>query len=299
MTPCCAIIVTWKPDGDALLRLLTQIDREADFLVLDNGSPNIASLAAAIRGLDHCLELRCLPDNLGLAAALNMGIAAARAAGYPFITLFDQDSQLGESCISRLLEAHAVATTVSARPVAAVGPRLVEPHSGRRTAFKRFDRWWGRTDSPLPAPLPLFVTDFLITSGTLLDSACLETIGEMRSDYFIDNVDLEWCFRARARGYALVGTDHAELYHRIGESSEHPLVRAGWMVMHSPTRAYYSSRNRVHLYGQSYAPRGWKWRDLPRFLLKSAWLLLTSPRRTEYWRNIRSGIRDAARLEQA
>ena len=115
----------------------------------------------------------------------------------------------------------------------------------------------------------------------------------MRDSYFIDNVDLEWCFRARAKGYAVAGTDNATLFHRIGEPSDEPLVRAGIMVRHSPQRSYYSTRNRFALYREPYAPWGWKLRDFPRFLLKTLWLLLFSPQRGEYLKNIRKGLADA------
>ena len=41
----------------------------------------------------------------------------------------------------------------------------------------------------------------------------------MKESYFIDNIDLEWCFRAKSKGYELIGTDEAVLYHAIGERS--------------------------------------------------------------------------------
>ena len=47
----------------------------------------------------------------------------------------------------------------------------------------------------------------------------------MKESYFIDNIDLEWCFRAKSLGFDLVGTDAAVLYHAIGERSSNPLVK--------------------------------------------------------------------------
>ena len=118
----------------------------------------------------------------------------------------------------------------------------------------------------------------------------------MKESYFIDNVDLEWCFRAKSKGYELVGTDAAILYHAIGERSSNPFVRAGIIAQHSPQRSYFSSRNRVHLYGMNYSPTGWKYRDIIRFIIKTIWLLITSPDRKEYCKNIFLGIKDAKLL---
>jgi len=86
------------------------------------------------------------------------------------------------------------------------------------------------------------------------------------------------------------------LYHAIVERSHIPLVRAGIMAQHNPSRTYYSSRNRVHLYGVNYSPLGWKLRDMIRFTIKATWLLLSSQDRKQYWKNIRSGISDAKSL---
>ena len=118
----------------------------------------------------------------------------------------------------------------------------------------------------------------------------------MKEDYFIDNVDLEWCFRAKSLGFDIVGTDDAVLYHAIGERSENPLVRTGLMAQHNPSRTYYSSRNRTHLYRRSYSPLGWKLRDCIRFLIKASWLVVCSQDRRLYWQSIRAGISDAKSL---
>jgi len=93
-----------------------------------------------------------------------------------------------------------------------------------------------------------------------------------------------------------VGTDAAVLYHAIGERSSNPLVKAGLLAQHNPSRTYYSSRNRIHLYGAAYSPLGWKLRDMVRFTLKASWLLITSGQRRQYFQTIRSGIRDAKTL---
>ncbi len=141
-----------------------------------------------------------------------------------------------------------------------------------------------------------YIADFLITSGTLLVLRYIDEIGDMKEKYFIDNIDLEWCFRAKSKGFDLIGTDDAVLYHAIGERSFNPLVRAGIIAQHNPARTYYSSRNRTHLYSVTYCPLGWKIRDMIRFFIKSGWLLLSSHERKQYWLNIRSGIKDAKYL---
>ncbi len=166
----------------------------------------------------------------------------------------------------------------------------------RQTNFKLFSRFIFRSDRKLTNSSSHYFADFLITSGTLLYLDALASIGAMKESFFIDNIDLEWCFRAKSKGYELIGTDEAVLYHAIGERSSNPLVRAGIMAQHNPQRSYFSSRNRVHLYSVDYSPAGWKYRDICRFILKAMWLLITSRDRKDYFKNILSGIKDAKLL---
>lgn len=180
--------------------------------------------------------------------------------------------------------------------IAAIGPRIQNPESGRQMPFKRFDRLFNRSNVKALQSVSLYATDFLITSGSLLPLENIPDIGFMKEDYFIDNIDLEWCFRARSQGYGLYGTDKAILHHRIGEAANSFMVKKGYLVQHSPQRAYYSTRNRINLYSKSYAPMQWVIRDIFRFMLKSLWLLLFSSERIAYWRNIRRGIADAGAL---
>ena len=292
----CAIVVTFHPDITPLLTLLGQLNRETRFLVIDNGSPSIGRLEESITVYEKCLGIVKRERNEGLARALNIGISRAGEEGFQYIFLFDQDSSLCESYIERMVAAYREVREHSGKGIAALGPRIINPQTNRQTPFKSFNRLWRRADRPYAHSASHFVADFLITSGTMLLARHLPEIGPMREDYFIDNIDLEWCFRARAMGYDLVGTNSAILYHLIGERSLNPLVRAGIMAQHKPSRTYYSSRNRMHLYTRGYSPIGWKSRDIVRFALKAGWLLLSSPRRGEYWKHISAGIRDYRQL---
>ena len=292
----CAIIVTYNPVITALLELVGQLSKETDFIIVDNGTEGISSIVESINVYKQCREIIRLNKNEGLAKALNVGINWSVGQDYKFVFLFDQDSSLCDLFVQRMIRAYEDARGKAEAHIAAVGPRIINPQTMRQTRFKLFNRFVFRSDVRFAESTTHYVADFLITSGTLL---CLETIkyiGGMKESYFIDNVDLEWCFRAKSKGYELVGTDDAILYHAIGERSSNPLVRAGYMAQHNPQRSYFSSRNRVHLYGVDYSPAGWKYRDLVRFILKTIWLLITSPDRKEYGRNIFSGIKDAKLL---
>ena len=292
----CAVVITYNPDITALLKLVSQLNKETDFLVIDNGSDEIGGLTASIMVYKRCIDLIRLSENEGLAKALNRGINLARSKNYEYVFLFDQDSSLCDLFITRMVDAHIEASRFSKNGIAAIGPRIINPQTMRQTPFKLFSKILWRSDRSFARQGKHFIADFLITSGSLLTLKCISDVGGMKESYFIDNVDLEWCFRAKSLGFDLVGTDAAVLYHAIGERSSNPLVKAGLFAQHNPLRTYYSSRNRIHLYGVAYSPLGWKLRDMIRFVLKASWLLVTSGQRRQYLQNICSGIRDAKTL---
>jgi rhamnosyltransferase len=270
----CAVVVTYNPDITALLKLLGQLNKETDFIVIDNESAGLDDLCESIVVYERCKDLIRLTENEGLAKAINIGINQAIENDYDYVFLFDQDSSLCDLFIDRMIKAYEKAEKLGPNKIAALGPRIINPQSMRQTPFKLFNRFMFRSDRYFVGSKSHFVADFLITSGSLL----------------------EWCFRAKSKGFDLVGTDEAVLYHAIGERSVSSLVRAGIIAQHNPSRTYYSSRNRTHLYRAAYAPIGWVLRDIIRFTIKASWLFISSSERKQYWQNISSGIRDARSL---
>lgn len=294
----CAIIVSFEPDVTVLLALVEQVGAQADFILVDNASSNASDFLERVKGAPRCRSVQCLDRNVGLAAALNIGLNEVAAAGYGFAVLFDQDSKVPVSFFAQMQASYKEAAGLCSEPVAAIGPRIVSPRNNKAMPFKLFTRVCNRSDRVIPGSKQLYYAQFLITSGCLLNLAHLPMIGPMRESYFIDNIDLEWCFRAGAKGFLLVGTDRAVLHHSIGVEDDNAWVKAGIVVSHSPLRSYYSTRNRFALYRETYAPMAWKLRDFPRFLLKTLWLLLFSSRRAQYMHNIRRGLADSARLDK-
>lgn len=309
VSQCAAIVVTWQPDLTVLQRLMSKLlCQGVDLAVVDNGSSNQSDIAALINRLakpsarqadseQGQATITWLPwaENHGLAAGMNHGLSWAAEHEYQLAWLFDQDSDLKDDFCQQMLSAWHKGNELSDK-LAALGPRLVDPDTGRKTPFRCF-RLRDRSDSKLPGSDDLYMTDFLISSGTLLSLAALDKIGDMKASYFIDNVDLEWCFRARSRGWQILGCDRAQLLHSIGETSTNPLVKRGVMVSHGPLRYYYSTRNRFHLRRQAYAPLDWVWRDRLRFLIKTLFLMITDKRRAEYWQAFWQARRDSQELQ--
>jgi rhamnosyltransferase len=291
-----AVVVSWNPDLAVLARQCAALAPQvARFLVVDNGSDPAVQQALAATVAEAGGDYHPQGRNTGLAAAQGCGIRAALEREASHVLLLDQDSVPAADMVARLLAALETLTG-QGLPVAAVGPRLVSVHDGTSAPWVRF-HWWGVEKIPAGASRPYRRGDFLIASGLLASAAVYETVGLPEAELFIDNVDLEWSFRARARGYLLYGVGDAVLTHRLGEERAYlpGLRRVGAIHLHEPVRQYYQIRNRLSLYGRRYCPWAWKLQDFPRALFKLAYFSCVVPPRRRNARMMALAVWDALR----
>ncbi|HXE65789.1 MAG TPA: glycosyltransferase family 2 protein [Rhodanobacteraceae bacterium] len=273
----CAVVVTYHPDATLLAAQLDALHAQADHIVVvDNATPadSVRVLCAACPQV----ELLALTENIGLAAALNAGITRARETpGMTHVLLMDQDS-VPEPGMVEALTAALDRQSRHAR-VAAVGTRFLDPREGVDSPFVRI-RFPVNRQLHCNGACDEVACDFLITSGSLIPLEVLDEVGGMDERLFIDNVDLEWCFRATSKGYALFGVCGARMLHHHGATRHRvPGVPRG-VVVHTPRRLFYMMRNRVLLYRRACTPRRWIAQDLPRLVVKFLlFALLIAPRR--------------------
>lgn len=273
----CTVVVTYHPDATLLAAQLDALQAQAGcIVVVDNATPGTA--VRELCAFHPQAELLALTDNLGLAAALNAGITAARAKpGITHVLLMDQDS-VPEPGMVAALKAALERQSQNTR-VAAVGTRFHDPREGTDAPFVRI-RFPVNRQLHCNGACDEVDCDFLITSGSLIPLDVLDQVGGMDEALFIDNVDLEWCFRATSKGYALFGVCGARMLHHHGATRHRvPGVPRG-VVVHTPQRLFYMMRNRVLLYRRAYTPRRWIAQDVPRLVVKFLlFALLIAPRR--------------------
>lgn len=298
-TPSCpdvaAVLVTYHPDEATLQAALQALQGQvAKVWVVDNTAtpeacPWLPALvgSAAVPG-----QLLCQTQNLGIGAAHNIGIAAARAQGARWVLLLDQDSCLEAGAVARLQEA-ALALQQQGKQVAAVGPQYRAEDGKEWSGFVRFG-CLRLVHQPASAARPIVAADFLISSGSLIPMAALDAIGPMDEGLFIDHVDTEWCLRARALGYRVFGVHGARMVHALGERRWRVwLGRWRNLPLHAPFRYYYIFRNNALLLQRPGLSIRWKRISrLRHFYLALFCCLPTGPWR-ERLRMIALGLADA------
>ncbi|MGN6707410.1 MAG: glycosyltransferase family 2 protein [Rhodanobacter sp.] len=285
----CAVVVSYRPEPGAMAQLVNAVAPQVGAVVLvDNASDGDwkQALGGRLSALGGALLSQS--RNLGLAAAQNVGIEWAREHGYRHVLLLDQDSEPAEGMVAALLR--ALQELSLAGPVAAVGPRFHDLRERRAAPFVRIGFPFNRK-LWCDGSAPTIACDFLISSGMLIPMAVFDRIGAMDAGLFIDNVDLEWSFRARAQGYSLHGVCATTMHHRLGDTRRTLPFALGQVVVHGPVRLYYMMRNRVRLYQMAHTPRAWVAQDVPRVLVKLFLFgVLIGPRR----RNLRCMLRGLA-----
>jgi rhamnosyltransferase len=262
-----AIIVLYKPDCKSVQRLIRSLESQVDSIhVIDNTSgvelvPQEQLFPFSIAVPLHYKSLR---ENAGIAAAQNIGIREALEVGASHIILFDQDSVPASDTIQALLLAENTLVN-NGLSVAAVGPVFIDERTGGISPVVHYT-YFGLKTIPvdLSSPVPV-EAHFLISSGCLIRSTVLATVGSMREDLFIDWVDNEWGLRARSMGLLSYVVPQARMVHSIGDG----VVNLLWkqMHLHTETRNYYLLRNAIYLMRVSSMGIRWKLSFLPRLPL--------------------------------
>ncbi|HEL3864932.1 TPA: glycosyltransferase family 2 protein [Stenotrophomonas maltophilia] len=259
----CAVIVTYGPDPELLRRVVDSVLQQVGHLVVfDNGSRGVD--VEALLGAAPGISLLASPHNVGLGSALNRSYEQAQSLGFDYVLLMDQDSVLEPGMVD-VLGTALVELAVNER-IAAVGPQFRDARSGMLAPFVRFG--FPFNHKLRGGPGQRISCDFLITSGSLVPMSALRDIGAMDESLFIDNLDMDWCFRAKRSGHALYGICDAQMSHSIGEELLPSRAKPDGVIVHKPFRLYFIMRNRVLLYGRAYTPRVWIAQDVPRLLLK-------------------------------
>ncbi len=280
-----AIIVTYKPEERALLKLVDRLSQQVSRIyIVDNAS----SMELGLFRDD--VSLTELPSNMGIAYAQNFGLRKATAEGFTDFVLFDQDSLPSETMVFDLLQTRRQAASVGIR-VAAVGPVHIDQDSFSENIF--IDTLNGRVDKLQPQALreagrSFARCDFLIASGCLLSIKALEAIGYMEDELFIDCVDIEWGFRAKSIGWHCIASFNAQMFHKIGEAPLKLLGRS--ITTHTPLRHYYFYRNFYQLVKRAYIPSCWKWHTLAKSCIQAVIFSLFLAPRFEQLKYILKGI---------
>ena len=253
-----SVIVTYNPN-DSVHEVLFSAATQSDLvIVIDNGSEqHVRNLIFEVIG-DVRRKLSVANNekfivifnqtNLGIAEGLNQGAAIALRSGMDFVLFLDQDSRIAEECVRNLHQAY-LALEIK-MPLGALFAKNVDqsPRVLESLQMVYYNRMGAFHTEKLQE---VFLAQ---TSGTFIRLRILVELGFLRSDYFIDEVDHEFCFRLRKKGYKLVVVNDAIIFHTLGQviTIHIGMLRISY-TSHMPIRYYYKIRN-IFMVTEQYAP---------------------------------------------
>lgn len=286
-----AVIVFYRPNSTLLERLLVSLDGQVDSVVAVDNTPGASAAMSPVARFSYSISYIPLGENRGIAEAQNIGIRTSLEGGCSHVILLDQDSVIPSGTVTRLLAAEDKLVKAGVK-VAAVAPAFVDektasPSCAVRHGFLHVKRISLDPDSSEPVE-----TDSLIASGSVIRAVVLQSVGLMRADLFIDFVDTEWFFRARADGYHSYCVPNALMPHSTGDAAIR--IFGQYVYLHKGLRNYYKLRNAVYL--SRLPSMGWQWRSyiirwIVYYLLLNLWL---SGGKIENTRVLLKGLRDGA-----
>lgn len=274
-----AVITAYRPDAGSLASFVAALRPQVEaVIVVDDGSGASAPFDGAV---EAGAILVAHDENRGIAAALNTGIAGARAhVDAEWILTFDQDSSVSPDYVASLVATAQAATAAGIR-VGLVAPRRVEGLPALED---------GTRDGFVLGSEP-------IQSGLLIPVAVLDAVGPFTEALFIDCVDTDFWLRVRDRGLEVVLDPSAELGHALGRRHVVRALGRELHVTHAATfRYYYLARNRIlmnRMHGRG--RRAWALQQTAADLRHFAIALVLVPGRRRRLRAILAGVRDGWR----
>ncbi|WP_321936389.1 glycosyltransferase family 2 protein [Paraburkholderia sp. J8-2] len=247
------VVVFYRPDA-ACVKRANRLGYFGTCVVVDN-TEQVRDAAAL--GLEPHIVYLPNGANLGIATAINQGVETLIARGCSSAILFDQDSEPSDELLQALPRTMERELARGVK-VALVGPAYEDGRLGGIAPFVRFGML--RLHRIAPVGTGPVEVDFLITSGSCINLGAWPDIGPMDDALFIDFVDLEWCVRARKRGYSVLGAPELKLTHSLGGEPVRVFGRP--YPGHGALRHYYQFRNAIALIKRSYMPWSWKSTEL-------------------------------------
>ncbi len=279
----CAVLVTYFPSAEsakAIACLAPQVDK---ILIVDNGSSpdSFQNIQPIIEKLNITLIRN--NKNIGIAAALNLGLQFAKREKYPWLVTMDQDSIPAESMIDEMLSIQQ-----SFPAPKRIG--LITPTHINLATSTRYD---SRHSFAKSTSWRLLST--AMTSGNLVCVCAASEIGGFDNKLFIDYVDHDFCFRLRRSGHHIVEASNAILSHSLGNTTVHSIF---WLrprtTNHSTLRRYYITRNRIYIWQKNWKLDPlWILRDIRSFILESLFIILWESSKIKKFSAIVRGATDA------
>ena len=292
-----SVIVLYYPDNSLVKEIIASIQSSVSIIILvDNTPESDISSDNSEHDIDKNIITVSNKKNLGVAAAQNQGLKIAQQHDCDYLLILDQDTRPCEDLISEQLSALASIDKPLRSSIAAVAPCFYDERYDYSGTFIVLDKLIPRKLKCDKSGTVHFV-DYAISSGLLINISLVGDIGLMNEDLFIDYVDIEWCLRARSKGYYVLAVFSACIRHELGDTIRSFFGGRVKVPLRSPVRTYYMVRNAIILYKMKHIPLKWKLYDFMRLNLRVLAYSVINTARIKHIKSVFSATYDGFRYK--
>lgn len=223
-----AVVILYNPGKEVISNILSYAGHVEKIYVIDNSEKTNEIIKKNIHLLPNAIYVHD-GENKGIANRLNYACSRASIEEANWLLTMDQDSSFAEKDISTYIT--CMEGLANKEQIAMTGVEFVKKETEEINCRYRE------------------VTS-LITSGSVINLALFNKIGQFDEALFIDQVDLEYCYRAILKGYKIIKFGNVFLEHSLGISSFHislKTFKSTHRTLHSPIRIYYITRNYLYI----------------------------------------------------
>lgn len=221
----CSLTILYNPGQDTFDAVKSYSHLVDKAYLYDNSPQPNEALCAQLAVLPNVEYVSGEGVNAGMGAPINRIAARAKAEGFDWLITFDQDSVAGEGMIQKMRE--FAASPRCTPSIAFIGPMV---HKGGLGLL-------GRLECP-----EVTYRNRIIQSGMMHRLSAMDEIGPYDERLFIDEVENEYCARARELGFDAVMLNNAPLLHQINDEIDEREINK-----YAPLRFYYRARNMLHM----------------------------------------------------
>lgn len=237
-----ALVVLFHPTEEHVQNLLRLKQRCAQVVAVDNSTQTDADLHQRMHALG--IDIVTNFNRGGIAGAFNKGMEWLIAKDCTLLFTFDQDSVVPDDYFGKMIEASNRLTTSHFL----IGPKIFDINVDRYIPLLVMNRFSVTLTQMTDEDQGLLPCSSLISSGSVMSTATYRTVGAFREDYFIDQVDTEYCFRAHREGVPVYINTALVMRHEIGKRIDRKIGFFKFIQWnYVPLRQYYSARNCIHL----------------------------------------------------
>lgn len=236
MESVSCVIITYNVDEKIYDVIHSLRDQVNNIIIVDNGSKkDTISILNSISKIDN-IDIIYNRKNLGIAAALNIGIKRAIEKKSKWILTLDHDSLVEEKMVCKLIDFYNGCSDEEKSRIGILAPEV-------------FDIAINKSFYNVEDKLTYKEVRHVIQSGSLIKVEVFEKIGYFYEPLFIYFVDIEFCYKLIENNYKILMVKGARLLHEEGKKERKKFLGIEYTYdNYSIYAIYYITRNAIYMF---------------------------------------------------